>query len=186
MMFKKRLEKLKEGDRYKAGRAQAAAQSKCKELKLPYNYFQQYVENKGLNPVSNLTDELVDEFFNRPHLLYKLNIPVQVTLPETVYEIHGYTFYGSGQTKTSKKQLKVKCDLYIPDNGLVFKKALNNSEDMRLAWDTITNVDLDKKICIVTCDSVSYKVSFDKKEVASLFYNIVNENKRGTIDDGWE
>ena len=80
----------------------------------------------------------------------------------------------------------MKCDLYIPDKGLVFKKALNKSEDMRLPWDTITNVEVDKKTVLVTCDAVSYKVSFDKKEVASLFFNIVNENKCGKIDDGWD
>jgi len=186
-MFKKRLEKLKDGKRYKASQAQSKAMARCKEVNLPYGYFQNYVEDKGLNPVSDLTDELVEEFFSRPHLLYKLNIPVEVTLPETVYEIHGYTLYGSGQTKTSKKRLRVKSDLYIPDNGLVFKKALNKSEDMRLAWDTITDVSLaDKKSVLVTCDTVSYKVLFNKKEVANLFLNIVNENKCGKVDDGWE
>ena len=102
-----------------------------------------------------------------------------------LYQKHGYNLYGSGNTKTSKKQLKVKCDLYIPDNGLVFKKALNNSEDLRLAWDTITGVELNQKKVLVTCDTVNYNVSFDKKELANLFFNIVNENKTGKIDDGW-
>lgn len=183
-MFKK-LKKAK-NDIMGDGNPFVVAKNKCKENGLSFNYFQEYVESKGLNPITDTTFELVDEFFNqRPHLLYKLNVPVHVALPETVYEIHGYNLYGSGNTKTSKKQLKVKCDLYIPDNGLVFKKALNNSEDLRLAWDTITGVELNQKKVLVTCDTVNYNVSFDKKELANLFFNIVNENKTGKIDDGW-
>ena len=62
---------------------------------------------------------------------------------------------------------------------------MNNSEDLRLAWDTITGVELNQKKVLVTCDTVNYNVSFDKKELANLFFNIVNENKTGKIDDGW-
>ena len=57
---------------------------------------------------------------------------------------------------------------------------------MRLSWDTITDVKLDYKKVIITCDTVNYYVSFDKKEVANLFFNVVNENKTGKIDEGWE
>ena len=183
-MFKK-LKKAK-NDIMGDGNPFVVAKRKCKENRIPLNYFQEYVKNKGLNPLTDTTFELVDEFFNqRPHLLYKLPIPVYVSLPETIYEVHGYNLYGSGTTKTSKKQLNVKCDLYIPDNGLVFKKALNNSEYLRLACDTITNVELNQKKVIITCDTVNYNVLFDKKDLANLFFNIVNENKKGKTDDGW-
>ena len=184
-MFKK-LKKAK-NDIMGDGNPFAVARKKSKEFGISFNYFQEFVESKGLNPITDTTFDLVDEFFNqRPHLLYKLTVPVYVTLPETVYEIHGYNLYGSGHTKTSKKQLRVKSELYIPDNGLVFKKALNKSEDMRIAWDTITDVELNQKKVLITCNTVRYNVLFDKKELASLFYNIVNENKFGKIDDGWE
>ncbi len=164
----------------------AVARKKCKENNLPFDYFTEYVRDKGLNPISETTFELVDEFFNRPHLLYKLNIPTSITLPETVFEVHGYSLYGSGITKTSKKQLHVQSELYIPDNGLVFKKALNKSEDLRIPWDTITDVELDLKKVIITCDTIRYKVSFNKKGLEKLFFKIVNENKCGKVDDGWE
>lgn len=52
--------------------------------------------------------------------------------------------------------------------------------------DTITDVKLDYKKVIITCDTVNYYVSFDKKEVTNLFFNVVNENKTGKIDEGWE
>ena len=184
-MFKK-IRKVK-NDIMGDGNPFVVAKKKCKENEIPLDYFKDFVKNKGLNPITDTTFDLVDEFFNqRPHLLYKLNIPVYVTLPEIIYEIHGYSLYGSGNTKTSKKQLKVKSDLYIPDNGLVFTKVLNKLEDLRLSWDTITDVKLDYKKVIITCDTVNYYVSFDKKEVANLFFNVVNENKTGKIDEGWE
>jgi hypothetical protein len=164
----------------------AVAKKKCKEVGLPFNYFTEFVKNKGLNPLTDTTFELVDEFFNRPHLLYKLSIPVYVTLPETVFEIRGYSLYGSGNTKTHKKQLRVQSELYIPDNGLVFKKAFNKSEDLRISWDTITDTEIMAKDVIIICDSVRYKSSFDKKDLAKLFFNVVNENKCGKVADGWE
>ena len=85
----------------------AVAKKKCKEVGLPFNYFTEFVKNKGLNPLTDTTFELVDEFFNRPHPLYKLSIPVYVTLPETVFEFWEKKLYGNRERdERNQKELK--------------------------------------------------------------------------------
>ena len=87
--------------------------------------------------------------------------------------------------KMYSSYLKVKTNAYIADKGIVFKKAINKAEDLRLPWETITDVTIDGKTLEIICDNVTYVVWFVDKNISEVFYDYVKSHMKGIVDDGW-
>jgi hypothetical protein len=154
----------------------------CKTHNIPISYFYGWHNHIG-NPT--LSKEVVDEFINRPHLLYKTELPVTLSLPESDNKIRGGMLGGDGFVSSSRQQVKVKCKCYFADKGIVFIKAINESKDLRLSWDDIADCENVKKQVDIICDGVVYTVKFQSVDTAILFAAYVNEHMKGSVDDGW-
>ena len=153
----------------------------CKKQDIPLAYFYGWHHHIG---EPQLTDELVTEFLNRPHPLYKTELRVELVLPEMTTEIHGGMMNGSGFTRSVTDNTRVKCRFFFAEKGIVFKEAINKSEDLRLPWDTITDCSIRKNYVDVFCDAVNYSVKL-KSDTALLFKDFVDSHMSGRVDDGW-
>lgn len=157
--------------------------NECKTRNIPLAYFYGWHNHIG-NPTLN--DELINEFFNRPHLLYKTELRVTLLLPEFDTKIRGAALGGDGFVSSSKEQKKVKCPFYFADKGIMFKEAINQTSDLRLPWSDITGCEQFKKESIIKADSVKYTVRFESVDTAGLFTFFVKDHMEGKVDDGWE
>ena len=139
-----------------------AAEEKMRELGIDKKMYSSFLKAKGIGRLNN-TPELVDEFLSNEWII-KTDLECLLTLDETY---------------------KVKTHAYIADKGVVFKKAINKAEDLRLPWDTITDINEDGKTLEIICDAVTYVVWFVDKNIAQVFYAYVSSHMSGVADDGW-
>ena len=147
----------------------------CKANNIPSTYFNMWQRHMGTRPI---TKELVDEFNNRPHMLYQLDMKVNLSLPEKVYEQMGFS--------SVQKQLKVDVYCYVASKGVVFKETLNNASDLRIRWDEITGASGSGKFVRIVCDDTVYNCRFNDKRLAGMFYQYVSSHMCGCVEDGWE
>ena len=154
----------------------------CKNRNIPLAYFYGWHNHIG-NP--SLNDEVIDEFLNRPYLLYKVELRVELFLPESENVVRGASLSGDGFVSSKRKQVKVKCPVYFAGKGVVFKEAVNDSMDLRLPWTDIVDCMRSKKSVDLVCDGVKYSVKFQSEDTALLFSDFVKEHMSGSVDDGW-
>ena len=155
--------------------------------KIVYN--QIFLKKKGI-AINKNTPELVNEYLTDNSWIKQYDIDCWVQLNETYLDTNNYAGAAlsggrSNFTTTNRKQLKVKTHVYIADKGVVFKKAINKAEDLRLPWDTITDINEDGKTLEIICDAVTYVVWFVDKNIAQVFYAYVSSHMSGVADDGW-
>lgn len=165
-----------------------AAEEKMRDLDIDKKMYSSFLKAKGIGRLNN-TPELVDEFLSNEWII-KTDLECLLTLDETYLDVNNYAGAAlsggrSNFTTTNRKQLKVKTLAYIADKGVVFKKAINKAEDLRLPWDTITDVKIDGKTLEIICDNVTYVVWFADKNISEAFFDYVNDRKTGIVDDGW-
>ena len=166
-----------------------AAEEKLRELGIDKKMYDSYLKFKGIGRLNN-TPELVDEYLT-DDWIKGTDIICWVELNESYLDVNnaaGTVLSGgrSNFTTTSRKKLKVKTLAYIADKGLVFKKAINKAEDLRLPWDIITDVKVDGKEGEIICDNVTYVVKFLDKNIMNVFISYVDSHKKGIADDGWD
>ena len=165
-----------------------AAEEKMRELGIDKKMYSSFLKAKGIGRLNN-TPELVDEFLSNEWII-KTDLECLLTLDETYLDVNNYAGAAlsggrSNFTTTNRKQLKVKTHAYIADKGVVFKKAINKAEDLRLPWDTITDINEDGKTLEIICDNITYVVWFADKNIAQVFYGYVKDHMSGVVDDGW-
>ena len=184
------VKKLKEDGKKGAANTRKfnAAEEKMRDLGIDKKKYNSFLKVKGIGRLNN-TPELVDEFLY-PGWIEKTDLECLLELNETYLDTNNYAgaALGGGNknfTTTNRKKLKVKTIAYIADKGIVFKKAINKAEDLRLPWETITNVTIDGKTLEIICDNVTYVVWFVDKNISEFFYYYVNDRKTGVVDDGW-
>lgn len=189
-MFGKMKKKLKEDGKKGAERTHAfnAAEEKMRELGIDKKKYNSFLKAKGIGRLNN-TPELVDEFLV-PDWITKTDLECQLELNESYLDVNNYAgaALGGGRsnfTMTNRKKLKVKTIAYIADKGIVFKKAINKAEDLRLPWETITDISINGKTLEIICDNVTYVVWFVDKNISEAFFDYVNDRKTGIVDDGW-
>ncbi len=182
--------KLKEEGKKGAERTHAfnAAEEKMRELGIDKKMYSSFLKAKGIGRLNN-TPELVDEFLSNDWIA-KTDLECQLELNESYSDVNNYAgaALGGGRsnfTMTNRKKLKVKTIAYIADKGIVFKKAINKAEDLRLPWDTITDINEDGKTLEIICDNITYVVWFADKNIAQVFYGYVKDHMSGVVDDGW-
>ena len=183
--------KLKEEGKKGAERTHAfnAAEEKMRELGIDKKMYSSFLKAKGIGRLNN-TPELVDEFLSNDWIA-KTDLECQLELNESYLDVNNYAgaALGGGKTNfttTNRKKLKVKTNAYIADRGIVFKKAINKAEDLRLSWDTITDVKIDGKTLEIICDNIAYVVWFADKNIAQVFYDYVNSHMSGVKEEGWD
>ena len=189
-MFGKIKKKLKEDGKKGADNTRNfnAAEEKMRALGIDKKRYNSFLKVKGIGRLEN-TPELVDEFLSNEWII-KTDLECLLTLDETYLDVNNYAGAAlsggrSNFTTTNRKQLKVKTHVYIADKGVVFKKAINKAEDLRLPWETITGASLDGKDVEIVCDNVTYVVWFVDKNISEAFFDYVNDRKTGIVDDGW-
>ena len=189
-MFSKMKRKLKEDGKKGAENTRNfnAAEEKMRELGIDKKMYSSYLKVKHIGRLNN-TPELVDAFLNTDWIA-KTDLECQLELNETYLDTNNYAgaALGGGNknfTTTNRKKLKVKTNAYIADKGIVFKKAINKAEDLRLPWETITDVTIDGKTLEIICDNIAYVVWFADKNIAQVFSAYVSSHMSGVVDDGW-
>ena len=166
-----------------------AAEEKMRDLDIDKKMYSSFLKAKGFGRFNN-TPELVDEFLSNDWIA-KTDLECQLELNESYLDVNNYAgaALGGGKTNfttTNRKKLKVKTNAYIADKGIVFKKAINKAEDLRLSWDTITDVKMDGKTLEIICDNITYAVWFVDKNIAQVFSAYVNSHMSGVKEEGWD
>ena len=154
----------------------------CKNNNIPLAYYYGWSNHIGNPP---LTFDLLTEFKNRPHLLYKTDVKVTLSLPEFDTVVRGGALGGDGFVSSSKEQVKVKCKVYFAEKGIVFKEAIDKTKDLRLAWEDITTCNQLKKDVDLVCSDVKYSLKFESVDTAELFTGYIVEHMAGEVDNGW-
>ena len=151
--------------------------------------YREFLKSKGVDLNKN-TPELVNEYLTDCSWVKQYDIDCWVQLNESYMDVNNYAGAAlsggrSNFTMSNRKKLEVKTVAYIADKGVVFKKAINKAEDLRLPWETITSVSVDGKKGEIVCDNVTYVVQFLHKQLCSIFFKYVEGHMSGVADDGW-
>ncbi len=159
--------------------------------------FRMFLEAKNLNFIDT-TDELITEFNNRDNLIMRLAIPCSLTLPEMYNDVNNFAGATVGLltgnehnfTSTSRKQIKVNTKAIIVPNGIVFKGALNNTKDLRVAWEDITDckIETENKLGVIgflQVGVIRYPLFTSSNKYGTLFFKYVKGHMAGPVDDGW-
>ena len=155
--------------------------------------FRLFLKGKGLY-IKDTTPELIQEFNNRNNPIEKIPISCRLTLPEMYTNVNNVAGAMVGAvtgnehnfTNTSREQVIVQTTAIIVPNGIVFKGALNNTEDLRIPWEDIT----DCKMLIshhgeIRVGTVVYHLSFTNRKLGECFLNYISDHMAGDVDDGW-
>ena len=147
---------------------------------------------------TDLTDELLDEFNNREHYIMRLAIPCSLTLPEMYNDVNNALGAATGLitghehnfTNTKREQVKVDTSAIIVPNGIVFKGAINNTQDLRIPWEDINNCKIGLKnrfgiAADIQVNDIKYPVFFTNRKFGECFFNYVMGHMAGNVDDGW-
>ena len=168
-----------------------------KERNINIECFSMFLDAKNLK-MNETTDDLITEFLNRKDPIEKIAIPCSLTLPEMYSDVNNFAGIAVGAvtgkehnfTNTQRKQVKVNTKAVIVPKGIVFKGALNKTEDLRIRWEDIDNckIELRNKLGMfadIHVGAVHYPLFFTKAKLGQLFIDYVNQHKLGNADDGW-
>lgn len=146
----------------------------------------------------DVTDDLINEFLNRENPIEKIAIPCSLTLPEMYSNVNNFAGAAVGAvtgkehnfTNTTREQVKVNTNAIIAPKGIVFKGALNKTEDLRIPWEDISDCKTitSNRLGIFTdikVGSIKYPLFFSKNKLGQLFVDYVKQHMAGNIDDGW-
>ena len=184
----------------KARNARKESKNTLKELEqqgINTKCFKLFLQGKGVY-IKDTTPELIQEFNNRDDPIEKIPVSCRITLPEMYSNVNNVAGAMVGAvtgtehnfTSTSREQITAQTLAIIVPNGLVFKGALNKTEDLRIKWEDIT----DCKISIanrggvfgnIRVGAIDYRVSFINHKLGNAFMEYVISHMAGNVDDGW-
>ena len=113
-----------------------------------------FLDKKGINHY-HTSPELVNEFLSSDWIL---GIDLKCLL----------------QINNESKRLRTNA--YLTKKELIFKEAINKTDDVIIGFDNITDCGIDGKKVDVICDDMKYKVMFINKNLAKLFFDYVNKD----------
>ena len=112
-----------------------------------------FLDKKGINHY-HTSPELVNEFLSSDWIL---GIDLKCLL----------------QINNESKRLRTNA--YLTKKELIFKEAINKTDDVIINLDNIIDCRIDGKKVDVICDEVNYKVMFINKNLAKLFSDYINK-----------
>lgn len=112
-----------------------------------------FLDKKGINHY-HTSPELVNEFLSSDWIL---GMDLKCLL----------------QINNESKRLRTNA--YLTKKELIFKEAINKTDDVIIGLDNITDCGIDGKKVDVICDEVNYKVMFINKNLAKLFSDYINK-----------
>ena len=113
-----------------------------------------FLDKKGINHY-HTSPELVNEFLSSDWIL---GMDLKCLL----------------QINNESKRLRTNA--YLTKKELIFKEAINKTDDVLIGLDNITDCGIDGKKVVVICDDVKYKVMFINKNLAKLFFDYINKD----------
>ncbi len=113
-----------------------------------------FLDKKGINHY-HTSPELVNEFLSSDWIL---GIDLKCLL----------------QINNESKRLRTNA--YLTKKELIFKEAINKTDDLIIDLDNIIDCRIDGKKVDVSCDEVNYKVMFINKNLAKLFFDYINKD----------
>jgi len=113
-----------------------------------------FLDKKGINHY-HTSPELVNEFLSSDWIL---GIDLKCLL----------------QINNESKRLRTNA--YLTKKELIFKEAINKTDDLIIGLDNIIDCRIDGKNVDVSCDDVKYKVMFINKNLAKLFFDYINKD----------
>ncbi len=113
-----------------------------------------FLDKKGINHY-HTSPELVNEFLSSDWIL---GIDLKCLL----------------QINNESKRLRTNA--YLTKKELIFKEAINKTDDLIIDLDNIIDCRIDGKKVDVICDDVKYKVMFINKNLAKLFFDYINKD----------
>lgn len=111
-----------------------------------------FLDKKGINHY-HTSPELVNEFLSSDWIL---GMDLKCLL----------------QINNESKRLRTNA--YLTKKELIFKEAINKTDDVIINLDNIIDCRIDGKKVDVICDEVNYKVMFINKNLAKLFSDYIN------------
>ena len=112
-----------------------------------------FLDKKGINHY-HTSPELVNEFLSSDWIL---GMDLKCLL----------------QINNESKRLRTNA--YLTKKELIFKEAINKTDDIIINLDNIIDCRIDGKKVDVICDEVNYKVMFINKNLAKLFSDYINK-----------
>ena len=112
-----------------------------------------FLDKKGINHY-HTSPELVNEFLSSDWIL---GMDLKCLL----------------QINNESKRLRTNA--YLTKKELIFKEAINKTDDVIINLDNIIDCRIDGKKVDVICDEVNYKVMFINKNLAKLFSDYINK-----------
>ena len=189
-------------DSYKKARnAKKERENNIKELKkqgINVTHFTYFLFAKRLT-YNDINPELIQEYNTREHYIMKLALPCKLTLPEMRMDVNNSLGAATGLitghehnfTKTDYEQVKIKTRAIIVPNGIVFRGAINLTQDLRIPWEDICDCKvghINNRFGIlgyIQAKDVKYPVLFDDQKLGECFLNYVSNHMAGDVDDGW-
>jgi hypothetical protein len=113
-----------------------------------------FLDKKGINHY-HTNPELVNEFLSSDWIL---GMDLKCLL----------------QINNESKRLRTNA--YLTKKELIFKEAINKTDDVIINLDNIIDCGIDGKKVDVICDDVKYKVMFINKNLAKLFFDYINKD----------
>jgi hypothetical protein len=113
-----------------------------------------FLDKKGINHY-HTSPELVNEFLSSDWIL---GMDLKCLL----------------QINNESKRLRTNA--YLTKKELIFKEAINKTDDVIINLDNIIDCGIDGKKVDVICDDVKYKVMFINKNLAKLFFDYINKD----------
>lgn len=113
-----------------------------------------FLDKKGINHY-HTSPELVNEFLSSDWIL---GMDLKCLL----------------QINNESKRLRTNA--YLTKKELIFKEAINKTDDVIISLDNIIDCGIDGKKVDVICDDVKYKVMFINKNLAKLFFDYINKD----------
>lgn len=184
----------------KARNAQNKSKEIAKSLKeknINIKCFSMFLDAKNLK-MNETNEDLIREFMSREDPIEKIAIPCSLTLPEMYSDVNNLAGVAVGVvtgkehnfTNTQRRQVKVNTKAVIVSNGLVFKGALNKTEDLRIKWEDIDSckIKVSNKLGMfadIYVGAVQYPLFFTKSKLGELFIDYVSRHMLGNADDGW-
>ena len=185
----------------KTRNAKKERENNIKELKkqgINPSHFILFLKAKNLN-INDTTPELIQEYNNRENYIEKLALSCRLTLPEMRMDVNNSLGAATGLitghehnfTKTDYEQVKIKTRAIIVPNGVVFRGAVNLTQDLRIPWEDIRDCKIghvNNRFGIsgfIQAKDVKYPVLFDNQKLGECFLNYVMDHMAGNVDDGW-
>ena len=113
-----------------------------------------FLDKKGINHY-HTSPELVNEFLSSDWIL---GIDLKCLL----------------QINNESKRLRTNA--YLTKKELIFKEAINKTDDVIINLDNIIDCRIDGKKVDVICDEVNYRIMFINKNLAKLFFDFINKD----------